>query len=111
MQRGGELVLLKKHIDYINNGHEKKFYKSWTWKKKRKEIIDRDNGECQHCKERGEFSKGRLVHHIKHLKECPELGLADDNLITLCDECHNIMHPEKGYLPTKKNNIHRERWE
>lgn len=36
------------------------------------------------------------VHHIKHLDEHPELALVDSNLISLCADCHNKAHPEKG---------------
>ena len=36
------------------------------------------------------------VHHLKHYDEYPELGLNDDNLISLCDACHNFFHPEKA---------------
>ena len=32
------------------------------------------------------------VHHIVELKEHPELGLEDDNLISLCVKCHNLRH-------------------
>ena len=37
-----------------------------------------------------------MVHHIKPRRDYPELALVDSNLISLCDECHNKMHPEKG---------------
>ena len=39
-------------------------------------------------------------HHIKHADEYPELAYKDDNLISLCDACHNAEHPEKA---KKKN--------
>lgn len=32
------------------------------------------------------------VHHIQELKEHPELGLDDDNLVSLCTQCHNLRH-------------------
>jgi len=35
------------------------------------------------------------VHHIKHLKDFPELALVDSNLESLCFTCHNEEHPEK----------------
>lgn len=101
----------QKYIDYINNGHEKKFYKSWTWQKKRAEIIARDNFECQRCKDLGKVNKGETVHHVKHLKDYPELGVDDNNLITLCNNCHNYMHPEKGYIRGIKKVTHLEKWE
>ena len=98
-------------IKYIKQGREDKFYKSYSWQKKRMEIIERDHRECQRCRELGSFSKGEVVHHIKHLKEFPELGMDNDNLITLCFNCHNVVHPEKGFVDGIKKEIHGEKWE
>lgn len=78
------------------------------WRNKRKEIIKRDNGECQLCKEEGRVSKGMVVHHIKHYDKYPELGLTNENLITLCSACHNKVHPEKNFKESKN---HKEKWE
>lgn len=77
----------------------KKFYNSTMWKHKRMQILERDHYECQDCRKRlrdavaagdilrGEEKKIRRaeeVHHIVELKEHPELGLEEDNLISLC---------------------------
>jgi len=82
-------------LEAIEAGDVKKFYKSGVWKNKREQILKRDNFECQRCKRNGEFSKAKVVHHIKHLDEFPELALDDDNLESLCKQCHNKEHPEK----------------
>ncbi|MFR0840754.1 MAG: HNH endonuclease [Mediterraneibacter faecis] len=51
------------------------------------------------------------MHHIVELKEHPELGLEDDNLISLCVKCHNLRH---GRTPRrfqrKKKLASKERW-
>ena len=85
----------------------KAFYNSSAWKQKRLQILERDHYECQDCRRRlkdavaaghilqGEDRKIRRaeeVHHIVELKEHPELGLEDDNLISLCVKCHNLRH-------------------
>ena len=62
---------------------EGKFYKSSTWEKKRLEILERDNYECQVCKEEGGFAPATTVHHILHLENRPDLALDDDNLLCL----------------------------
>lgn len=97
----------------VNKKNRRKFYKSAAWIKKRKEIVDRDNNECQSCKNRGLATVGQStkldVHHIKHLENNWDLRLNNDNLITLCVTCHNLEHPEK--LMDYKNNIHTERFE
>ena len=100
----------KEFIELINNNEEDKFYNSWTWRKKRLEILSRDNKECQVCKEEGRVGKGEVVHHIKHLKKYPSLGMTDDNLLTVCHNCHNLLHPEKFNNQKKDKFINEERW-
>lgn len=72
------------------------FYQSSAWKKKRLVILRRDGYQCQDCKRYGRIRQAVTVHHIQHLDECPELAFQSDNLISLCAECHNKRHPEKG---------------
>ena len=104
----------------------KQFYNSKKWELKRMSIIKRDCYECQDCRERlrnaavkgiqlkGEDRKIRRaeqVHHIKELKEYPELGLEDDNLISLCIQCHNIRHGRHPKRFTKrKKRLTEEMW-
>lgn len=91
-----------------------KFYFCGEWKAKRKDILDRDNKECQKCKNvYHRVGKATTVHHIKHLKEHPELAFEDDNLISLCYDCHNEEHPEKFrnfYKEQVKKRWDDERW-
>lgn len=86
------------------------FYKSTVWINKRKEILKRDHNECQRCKSKGRFSKADCVHHIKHLKNRPDLALTNDNLISLCNTCHNEVHPEKLHSSIKHKYNNQERW-
>lgn len=86
------------------------FYKSTVWINKRKEILKRDHNECQRCKSKGGFSKAECVHHIKHLKDRPDLSLVDDNLISLCNVCHNEVHPEKLHRKDKTKFKNKECW-
>lgn len=96
-----------------NLKRRRKFYKSTAWIKKRKEIVERDNNECQRCKSLGLATVGQVaaldVHHINHLEDSWEQRLDDDNLITLCRSCHNLQHPEK--LRKFNSNSHEERFE
>ncbi len=60
-------------------------YKEW-----RKSVYRRDNFTCQIC---GEDKSGCLVaHHIKSLKNYPELVCNVNNGITLCQKCHKMIH-------------------
>ena len=104
----------------------KTFYNSGAWKQKRGDILERDHNECQDCRQRLENAakEGKIltgwerkiwpaeaVHHLKELKEHPELGLDDDNLISLCSRCHNLRH---GRNPNKfvkrKKRLTEEKW-
>lgn len=96
-------------IDYIRE-HGEAFYLLTVWKHKRKEILVKYHNECQRCKREHKLTRATMVHHKKHLKEFPELALADDNLEPLCDSCHNIEHPEKLRKFHKVNKWNDERW-
>lgn len=71
-------------------------YKGKRWRRKRAAILRRDKYLCQECKKYGRRREAVTVHHIKHVDEYPELAYSDDNLVSLCNACHNKMHPEKG---------------
>ena len=72
------------------------FYKSKCWQMKREHILRRDKYLCQNCKRYGRRTEAVTVHHIEHLEDRPDLALEDSNLVSLCNACHNKMHPEKG---------------
>lgn len=102
----------KELYNYITNGDVDKFYASPEWRRKRLIIIARDNKECQRCKDVGGVGKAEAVHHILHLTNRPDLALVDDNLITVCYACHNILHPEKLIQEKLEPKfINEERWE
>lgn len=73
-----------------------KFYHSKDWQQVRKIVLDRDHYLCQVCYRQGLVTPANTVHHIKHLRECWEQRLNLNNLETICLECHNKEHPEKG---------------
>lgn len=84
------------------------FYKTKAWRKVRQDALDRDGGICQDCLQmyrEGLIHKpnnATMVHHIHPIEECPEEALLLSNLISLCDDCHNKRHPEKGWKPAEK---------
>lgn len=93
------------------------FYNSGEWKQKRQDIIERDNNECQWCKNEGRVTAAAdsslEVDHINELEEHPELALDDDNLRTLCKDCHNKRHGRMNYKHKnqKLNKWQDERWD
>lgn len=104
--------------DEITKGNVSYFYTSRTWRRKRKEIINRDNNECQICKRNGRVTVGTkeeplIVHHIKELKCHPELAMVNSNLLSVCNDCHeNECHPNRlGEYQERKGFVNEERWE
>ena len=81
------------------------FYGSSAWHAARQQALDRDHGLCVWCRKAGRYTidrRGRrfavlatMVHHLKPRKEYPELELVLENLVSLCDKCHDDAHPEK----------------
>ena len=96
----------------------KAFYNSKAWKQKRIENLKRDHFECQDCKARAEkeqrmmhLTRATEVHHIVEYKERPEIGLDDDNLVSLCTNCHNLRHGRRPRLFSEpKRRVTEEKW-
>ncbi|MDT2815965.1 HNH endonuclease [Vagococcus carniphilus] len=90
------------------------FYNSSEWKLLRQSVLERDNYECQWCKEQGKVTTGvhsiLEVDHIEELKDRPELALDIDNLRTLCKDCHNKRHDRFNYRPSKKKKKWDDEW-
>jgi hypothetical protein len=68
---------------------DKEKYLDPRWQKKRLTILKRDKFTCQSCKE---DDNTLHVHHIEY-KEGKEIWeYKNDDLITLCDNCHKLWH-------------------
>lgn len=110
---------LKELRELIAAGNEKAFYFWHEWRfDVRPAVLDLDRRECQQCKRRGRYRRGYIVHHIKHLKDAPELALSvyapdgSRQLETVCKSCHEEYHPEslQKYKPHAQP-ITSERWD
>ena len=73
---------------------ETKFYNTNEWNRVRKVALARDYGLCQRCMNKGITRLADMVHHIEPLKENWDKRLNIDNLQSLCDSCHKIIHKE-----------------
>lgn len=94
---------LAKLRDLIDAGEEQRFYSWKSWERLSARVRTRlDNSECQKCKARGKYSRAVLVHHVKHLRDRPDLALSvydpetgERQLLSLCRACHEMEHPER----------------
>lgn len=72
--------------DYINSKH---------WKILRDKIIHRDNNTCQVC---GYYGSKLQVHHLTYDNLYKEKF---EDLATLCNDCHSLLHEDLGYFHEK----------
>ena len=107
-------------IELIKNGNTHEFYNNWAWRKLSKQIRKEQNNECQLCKAKGRYRPVQVVHHVKHLKKHPELaysryyyegGTKHIQLMAVCNDCHEALHPEKFNNKINENKfVNVERW-
>lgn len=105
----------------IEGGKPDNFYHWSAWEHLRDEVLKFDHYECQRCKAKGKYRKATVVHHVKHLKDRPDLALSlydpdthERQLVSLCKACHEEVHPERiqkwKYKAVKKQ-LTEERWD
>ena len=112
---------LKRWIEeLLSQGKIDLFYKSKQWRSLRKEVLKEQKEECQECKKLGKVTKANTVHHVQFVHKHPELALSKlytyegkqyRNLVCVCADCHNKLHPEKQKSKGKKDKfINTEMW-
>lgn len=87
-----------------------KFYQWCEWRKLRQKALERDNFECQQCKAKGKYKAAQNVHHLKEVKDYPELAMALDNLECVCIQCHNKIHDKRLRIDKRKPFFCEEKW-
>lgn len=87
------------------------FYKSSKWKKKRPAILRRDKYECRECRRYGKAVQATTVHHVYPLELYPDRKLDSNNLISLCNGCHEGMHIRNSHELTDKGKAWMKRLE
>ena len=112
---------LKELILLIQNGREHDFYLWPEWRDGdrgvRIQVLKLDHFECQVCKRAGRYRRATIVHHVKHLKQRPDLALSiwdgeDRQLESVCKGCHEDYHPEsKRQLSPSATPLTEERWD
>lgn len=94
-----------------------KFYKSKEFRSVKAEVMKEQKHECQECLRQGKITIADTVHHVQFVRKHPRLALDKyyiykgkryKNLIAVCRECHNKLHPEKFFK--RKEILNEERW-
>jgi len=72
------------------------FYKSRRWQETRDAYAKSVGGLCEDCLNRGLYSPGEIVHHVRPINEKnidnPNITLSWSNLRLLCRSCHEARH-------------------
>ena len=85
----------------VRNSQADKFRNTKVWRRKAKEILERDYHCCRVCFLAGIInSKDLSVHHIIPIVKDFDRRFDGDNLITLCRYHHE--QAEKGKIPAAK---------
>ncbi|UXR83217.1 HNH endonuclease signature motif containing protein [Staphylococcus sp. IVB6214] len=77
------------------------FYRSKAWRKIREVALDRDNHLCQKCLEDGKITDAKIVHHIVYVDQDFNKALNLDNLMSVCQKCHNQIHAKDANFNNK----------
>lgn len=104
--------MMSKLRRWISEDKLVKFYKHRLWRAVRAAALKRDRNECQQCKAEGKQSKAETVHHIKEVRQFPELSLLLTNTVSLCKICHNKEHDKFGHKQNENKVADKipERW-
>lgn len=86
----------------IQAGRKEEFYSWPEWRALRPDVLALDHHECVRCREiRRKFRRAKIVHHVKHLEDRPDLALSvwdpetgERQLVSVCKQCHEELHPE-----------------
>lgn len=66
-----------------------------NWQRKRLEIMQRDDFKCRAC---GDDELTLHVHHKQYVKGRLAWEYPNDELVTLCEGCHEVAHEEMTQL-------------
>ena len=103
----------------LSEGREIVWYNSAAWERTRQTVLQMDHCECQRCKARGRYARAAIVHHVKHLRDRPDLALSiydpdtgERQLVSVCKRCHEELHPESQRQWKKTAEpVTEERWD
>lgn len=83
------------------SSRRRKIYQSQRWRILRQTKLN-DNPLCEMCYKNGVIKSAIDVHHIKSFVDAEDeftmihLAYDYDNLMSLCKECHQLVHNKRG---------------
>lgn len=95
-------IINRRYNQHRTDDKEQAFYKTTGWKQARKVALARDNYLCQDCLKMGYVVPAQTVHHIIPIKIMWQLRLIIDNMICLCESCHQQRHRKLNEKEIKK---------
>ena len=100
-------------------GRENVWYNGGDWTDLREAVRSMDHNDCLVCKAMGRRKAAEIVHHVKHLRDRPDLALSiydpdtgERQLVSVCKWCHEELHPEAlRQYAARKEPVTKERWD
>lgn len=96
------------------------FYQTKEWTELRQEVLIDHYYECAECLKKGNYTRADCVHHVNEVRKRPDLALSKhytdkdgtkkENLVPLCNKCHNLVHDKLGEWQRKDKFVNEERW-
>lgn len=84
----------KAYNSSLRNKEQEKVYHTKQWDIAKRQVALRDNSLCRLCFSNRSWTASQLVHHIVEVEEDTTLVYSVDNLISLCESCHQQVHAE-----------------
>lgn len=79
-------------VRFVRDKQYHEFYNSPEWQQVRNAAIARDHALCQDCLKQHIIKPYDVVHHIVPIKDNWNKRLELDNLVCLCESCHQERH-------------------
>lgn len=90
--------IVQKGADERFDRQVERFYSSTKWRNFRFLVFDKYGINCVNCPENFPTSlpqPATVVHHLIEVRADWNKRFDLDNVVPLCEACHNIAHPEK----------------
>lgn len=93
----------------LRNKDHDAVYQDSRWREIKPIVHQRDSDYCRLCFENHTLKNLQMVHHIIEPENDMSLAYNKDNLISLCESCHQHVHREydKGNKPAMVAHLQR----